>query len=448
MRAILPRSSFTRTLLLIAMLLLINQIVSYVMVGMYVVKPTMQQITAVVARQIEATIVVDKYIRTSTTSSAQRLQLAAEYTQATGMRGFSQNEALENGLMETTSYSFLSERMRELLGAETEVRVAQGQDFMLWVQTDRIPGYWLRVEIDNFNEARFSPLLFYLVLIGALSVLGGIVFTNWQNRPLKELERAARQIGAGDYPAQLSERGSSEVIAVTRAFNQMSKGIQQLEQDRTILMAGVSHDLRTPLTRIRLAAEMLPASEDLTASGLISDIEDMNAIIDQFIDYVRVDTSADHELSNLNYLIEDVVGHLPDSWNSEVSVHYQEIPEVPVRMISIKRVLLNLLENAERYGRGQIMIETGFNSATGKVWFQVCDNGRGIAPDQVEHLTQPFTQGDKARATKGSGLGLAIVTRIVERHQGTILFSVSERLGGLCARVELPVPANVSTKSV
>ncbi|PTB88769.1 two-component system sensor histidine kinase EnvZ, partial [Pseudidiomarina aestuarii] len=200
-----------------------------------------------------------------------------------------------------------------------------------------------------------------------------------------------------------------------------------------------SHDLRTPLTRIRLATEMMPPNEDYLAEGIISDIDDMNAIIDQFIDYVRVDTSADQDCENLNFLVEDVVGHLPETWHAEVTVNYQSMPDVPVRAISIKRVLLNLLENAERYGKDKIIIDTGYDEETTKVWVVVCDNGPGIPADQIEHLLQPFTQGDKARATKGSGLGLAIVKRIVERHHGHVVFSRSERLGGLCVRVELPV---------
>ena len=268
-----------------------------------------------------------------------------------------------------------------------------------------------------------------------------MVFTNWQNRPLKALEAAAKKIGQGDYPDDLPERGSSEIIAVTRAFNQMTQGVKQLEQDRALLMAGVSHDLRTPLTRIRLATEMMPPNEDYLAEGIISDIDDMNAIIDQFIDYVRSDTSADNDQQNLNYIVEDVVAHVPDSWHSKIEVIYNEMPEVLVREVSIKRVLLNLLENAERYGHEKVLIETGYDDQRHMAWIKVCDDGPGIPASQIEYLLQPFTQADKARSTKGSGLGLAIVKRIVERHHGRVLFGSSQRLGGLCVRVELPATA-------
>lgn len=435
---ILPRSAFARTVALIACLLLINQVISYVMVGLYVVKPSMQQISSVVARQVQGVLLLDEWLTNSRLNSAEKRDLAIKYSNAAGIKVFNQAEALQQGLAQTVSYNFLSAQMSQLLDADSEVRISQGAYYQVWIRTDNMPDYWLRMDLDSFDEARFSPLLFYLILIGVLSVLGGMVFTNWQNRPLKALQAAALQIGKGEFPEQLPERGSTEVIAVTRAFNQMSKGVQQLEQDRALLMAGVSHDLRTPLTRIRLATEMMPPNEDYLAEGIINDIDDMNAIIDQFIDYVRIDSSSDNDTENLNYLIEDVVGHVPESWQSDIAVDYGDIPQACVRAISIKRVLVNLLENAERYGQGKIHIISGYNRAAKRVWFTVADNGPGIAATDIERLVQPFTQGDRARASRGSGLGLAIVKRIVERHQGRISFGRSAYLGGLEVRVELP----------
>ena len=436
---ILPRSAFARTVALIAFLLLINQVISYLMVGLYVVKPSMQQISSVVARQVQGVLLLDEWLTSSRLNAAEKRDLAFKYSTAAGIKVFTQSEALRQGLGQTVGYNFLSAQMSQLLNADSEVRISQGAYYQVWIRTDNLPDYWLRMDLDSFDEARFSPLLFYLILIGVLSVLGGMLFTNWQNRPLKALQAAALQIAKGNYPEQLPERGSTEVIAVTRAFNQMANGVQQLEHDRALLMAGVSHDLRTPLTRIRLATEMMPASEDYLAEGIISDIDDLNAIIDQFIDYVRLDTAADNDAENLNYLIEDVLGHLPDSWHSIISVDYGDIPQASVRAISIKRVLVNLLENAERYGGGKIHLVSGYNRAEQRVWFSVADNGPGIAASDIERLLQPFSQGDSARASRGSGLGLAIVKRIIERHHGQVSFTRSEQLGGLVVRVELPI---------
>lgn len=132
------------------------------------------------------------------------------------------------------------------------------------------------------------------------------------------------------------------------------------------------------------------------------------------------------------------MGHVPETWRSDIEVNYGAMPEIPVRAISIKRVLLNLLENAERYGGGRVIVETGYTPSKERVWVTVSDDGEGIPAAEIEHVLQPFTQGDKARATKGSGLGLAIVKRIVERHGGRITFGRSAKLGGLAVRIELP----------
>lgn len=439
-----PRSAFARTVALIALLLLINQVVSYVMVGLYVVKPSMQQISAVVGKQVQGILVLDDWLNEHSLSTEEKQSLGKRYTEAVAIDGFNQQEAEAEGLNQASTYHFLSEQMSHYLSSETEVRISQTDNYYVWVKTEALAGSWLRIRLDTLDEASFSPLLFYLILIGGLSVLGGMLFTNWQNKPLKALEAAAEKVGRGEYPDDLPEQGSTEVIAVTRAFNQMTQGVKGLEQDRALLMAGVSHDLRTPLTRIRLATEMMEPGEDYLAEGIINDIDDMNAIIDQFIDYVRVDTHADSDSENLNHLIEDVVGHIPDSWHSKVTVRYGDMPKAMVRSISIKRVMLNLLENAERYGHQRILIETGFDRRRDRVWVTVSDDGEGIPAGQIEHVLQPFTQGDKARASKGSGLGLAIVKRIIERHGGRIVFGRSQQLGGLAVRFELPVEAHPS----
>ena len=429
-----PRSAFARTVGLIALILLINQLVSYVMVAMYVVKPSVQQMNDLLAKQVRTVFLGQELPR------EYGLQLAQEFEQATGIRVFREDSALRAGLGQALQYRTLSNMMSEELGGPAEVRIAQGQNYFVWVQPPQAPGYWLRIPLSSFDETRVSPLVFYLVLIGVLSVVGGALFANWLNRPLKELDVAARRVARGEFPQPVRERGASEIIAVTRTFNHMSRGIQQLEQDRSLLMAGISHDLRTPLTRIRLAAEMMPESEDYLAEGIISDVNDMNAIIDQFIEFVRLDQEENTELTDLNELIEAVVRSVPDNWQTPVDLALGSLPSVPVRPVSIKRVLMNLLENAERYGQSQIRVSSGYDAQRELVWFSIEDDGPGIPAEQIETLFQPFMQGDKARGGQGSGLGLAIIKRIVDRHSGQVQLSNREH-GGLCARVTLPIKA-------
>ena len=225
-------------------------------------------------------------------------------------------------------------------------------------------------------------------------------------------------------------------MAVTQAFNHMSKGIKQLEDDRNLLMAGISHDLRTPLTRIRLSAEMMAEQDDYLKEGIESDIDDMNAIIDQFIDYIRHDSKDIVEPIDLNVLVDDVV-HAETPSDRHVEFYAGNVPPVPLRYIAIKRVVANLIQNAIRYTSGNIVVNTGIERNQYAV-ISVCDEGAGIPESEIEHLFQPFTQGDKARGTEGSGLGLAIIKRIVDTHGGKVHLT-NRATGGLQAKVLLPL---------
>jgi two-component system osmolarity sensor histidine kinase EnvZ len=224
-------------------------------------------------------------------------------------------------------------------------------------------------------------------------------------------------------------------MAVTQAFNHMSKGIKQLEEDRNLLMAGISHDLRTPLTRIRLASEMMHEQDAFLKEGIETDIDDMNNIIDQFIDYIRHDSKDKAELGDLNVLVEEVL-NIETPSDRLITFMPGNIPKIPLRYVAVRRALANLIQNAIRYTNDKIEVTTGVNKKY--AFFTVSDNGQGIAEADIERLFQPFTQGDTARGTDGSGLGLAIIKRIVNNHGGHVVLT-NRPQGGLKATVSLPI---------
>lgn len=427
---LLPRSAFGQTVLLIGFLLLINQVVSYLSVAIYVIQPSLQQINQLLAKQVKVVFIDGGNAKFSPA-------LAEAFHDETGIGVYRERDALMLGLADAIHYPYLSIQMSELLDGEAEVRVHQGDEYLFWIRPPQAPHLWVKIPLTGFEESNFSPLIFYLVLIGVLSVAGGWLFVRQLNRPLKALQKAAEDVGKGKFPEPLKEQGSTEVAAVTRAFNQMSGGIKQLEADRSLLMAGISHDLRTPLTRIRLASEMMSANEDYLKEGIEKDIEDMNAIIDQFIDYIRHDMMEKSEPAQLNELIKDVLSfESVDGRN--ISVKYGDDIELPMVYVALKRVLANLIQNAIKYSDNDIEVASGFNKSTQMAFFSVADHGPGIDEDQMQHLFQPFTQGDSARGTQGSGLGLAIIKRIVDGHGGKI--TLHNRIsGGLVATVELPI---------
>lgn len=431
---IVPRSAFGQTVFLIALLLLINQLVSYLSVALYVIKPSTQQITHLVAKQVKVVLidpanlelVLDKPIN-------QRLQ------QVTGIEIIAEKAAMEQGLAEARYYGYFSDLMSNELGSAAEVRVGQGDSYAFWIKLASSPNYWVKVPLTGLDETDFSPLTFYLLLIGILSVGGAWLFARQLNRPLKSLQQAALKVGRGEFPQPLTEqKGSTEVIAVTKAFNYMAKGIKQLEQDRALLMAGVSHDLRTPLTRIRLASEMMQEQDSWVRDGIINDIEDMNAIIDQFIDYLRHHKEEPTEKENINNLIRELVQAESVQQRSISTDLATDLPDIYVRRIAIKRLLNNLLENALRYSEGAIEISSGFERKKKRLYIQVRDYGPGIPEASIQNMFEPFTQGDEARGSSGSGLGLAIIKKIVDMHQGEIEL-YNHKVQGLVVRVYLPV---------
>ncbi|WP_102794593.1 two-component system sensor histidine kinase EnvZ [Bowmanella denitrificans] len=434
---VLPKSAFGQTVLLIGLLLLINQVVSYLSVTYYFIRPTYQQINHLLANQVNVIFLEGL--------DHQDPDLHREFFDATGIRILSEAEARQQGLDQARHYQSLSRQMSERLGGSADVRITPGDPYMFWVNPPQDPNLWITIPMQGLGETDISPLTIYLMVIGVLSVAGGWLFVRRLNKPLQALQHAAMAVARGNFPAPLKESGSSEIMAVTRAFNQMSRGIKQLEDDRALLTAGISHDLRTPLTRIRLATEMLPDQQEWIRDGINHDIEDMNDIIDQFINYVRQDRQEKLERVNLNSLIDDVVRVRDIEENHHIKLELAEVPDLQLRKVAIKRVLDNLIENAFRYGSPHIEISSGYNKKRREVSFSVRDHGPGIPEDQIDNLFQPFTQGDKARGSLGSGLGLAIIKRIVDMHLGSIRLE-NHPDGGLVAKVALPSKLDSSGK--
>ncbi|XQF89316.1 two-component system sensor histidine kinase EnvZ [Pseudoalteromonas espejiana] len=432
-----PRSAFGQTVFLVAALLLINQIVSYVTVSFYVVKPTIEQVNLMLAKQIK-TVFIDWEDGVEIND-----EVSEKFFEITGIEVMTQREAMRQGLGQTREYSMLSRSMSEQLNGSARVRISQTDPLIYWVEAPQAPGYWVKVPLTGYQENNLEFLTFYLSSIGFLSVLGGWLFARHLNRPLKALQQAAVKVGKGDFSSKLDEEGSTEVIEVTRAFNQMSRGIAALENDRRLLMAGVSHDLRTPLTRIRLATEMMNDEDEYLREGIIYDIEDMNGIIDQFIEYLRHHKTDELTCEDINALVAEVV-------NCELQhqrvITFKENPSVgriPLSSVAIKRVVTNMIENALRYSDGDIEVLSYFNSNKKYVVIAVNDNGPGIPESELESVFEPFKQGDAARGSEGSGLGLAIIKRIIDMHDGKVKLE-NRPEGGLSAQIYLPIKVTPS----
>ncbi len=444
------RSAFTRTLLLIVILLFVSLLMTSLVVLNFAILPSLQQFNKVLAHEIRL-LMTDKLELEDGTLLEVPPAFRKEIYRELGISLHNNAGAHEKGLRCAQPYPFLSQQMAQQFGGPTEVRLEVSNSTpIVWLKTWLSPDMWVRVPLTEIDQGDFSPLFRYTLAIMLLAITGAWLFIRAQNRPLIALEQAAFQVGKGLVPVPLPEYGTSEIRAVTRAFNQMATGVKQLAADRTLLMAGVSHDLRTPLTRIRLATEMMDAAENYLSESINKDIEECNAIIEQFINYLRTGQEMQMGSFDLNAIIGEVIA-VESGYERIIETNlFQGKLMVNIHPLSIKRALTNMVINAARYGNGWIKVSSGQQSKYG--WFQVEDNGPGIKPDEQERLLKPFACGDSARSTSGSGLGLAIVQRIIDAHNTNSLghhhkkleLGISER-GGLRIRASVLLSENIAT---
>lgn len=303
----------------------------------------------------------------------------------------------------------------------------------IWIQTPEMKGNWVREPLKTY--ANYSSELILAWLLGTPIIAGIIILTlvRQLNRPLRRLQEAANSYSkSGSAPYLDTNHGPLEIRQVNHAFNHMIYTLEQTERERRVMLAGISHDLRTPLTRIRLSAEMMP-DEDFLKEGLIYDVEDMDAILNQFISFMRDGSDEEPQETDVNVLLKELAKQF-----SPLDIRFtpQEIPMIQARSMSLKRLIGNLINNAKRYGAEPIEISA--HIVEDQLQISVADCGEGIPDDQIEGLMQPFVRGNSARTVQGSGLGLAIVKRIVDIHQGKLLIH-NRPEGGLEAIISLPL---------
>ncbi|MYM60817.1 two-component system sensor histidine kinase EnvZ [Vibrio sp. OCN044] len=428
-------SSFTQSIFIFFTLLIASQIYSYYAVFNYALMPSLQQFNKILGHEIS--LMLD-----DSANAEHQLQMDAplrrRVLEQLGVTIHSEDSPIAAEYYQGMTIDLMSEDMSKELGTGTDVRMTLGEDsYILWMKIDSLPGSILRIPLSELHEEDFAPLFRNSLLVALLIVAGGWLFIRLQNRPLIVLEKAAKGVGKGDIPPPLPVKGASEIRAVTRAFNQMAKGIQALEEDRTLLMAGISHDLRTPLTRIRLATEMMSPQDSYLAEGIISDTEECNQIINQFMDYLKPVDRETFIAVNLNDIANEV-SSAEGGYEVKIETEYHR----PLKFaygspIAIKRAITNLVINAMRYGNGWVKVSTGITADNALAWVCVEDNGPGIEESQIGKLFEPFTRGDTARGSEGTGLGLAIVKRIANQHQGSVTIN-NRSNGGLRAQISFP----------
>ena len=387
-------------------------------------------------------VTIVNYTRASLIASHEnrRLALLSELSGREGVRVYSADflEDIEP-LPNDPFINLIAEKIRDRLGVET----------IITVNHYGIPGLWVsfNVELDDFwvvipkiQVDRPFPWhwLGWGAVVGLLSLLGAYLITSRINKPLNLLVYAADRLRNGEPAPRLPEDDVNELGAVSRTFNEMAESLVRLDSERTLLLAGVSHDIRTPLARLRLAVEMLPDENcNNMKAGMIEDIADMDNIIHQFLDFVRGVEGEPTKMIDINMLLTALAerqSRAGRNLNLKLSSTYL----IPLRPLAMQRLLDNLVNNAYSYSKGEVSVESIITAE--KIIISVSDNGPGIPIEHAQRLLRPFERMDSARNKNegGSGLGLAICNRIAKLHRGSLEL-LNRPTGGLEARLSLPI---------
>ncbi|GGC03852.1 two-component sensor histidine kinase [Oxalicibacterium flavum] len=399
------------------------------------------------ANQIAAQVIsIVTITRTALTHSAPDLRRELLFDLAS-------NEGIRIYPLETTDRVEPPLNTRMMQAIEENIRLGLGEDTQFARNVNEVPGfwvsftiaddeYWLMLDRERIESTTGVQWAGWAAVTLLLSLLGALIISGLINQPLARLAAAAKAVANGRHITPLPERGPAEIRETNRSFNQMVDDLERVDSDRALVLAGISHDLRTPLARMQLEVE-LAGLPDEARKGMQSDLEQMDAIIGQFLDYAKPTDDASFARVDLSALLRQAVAEAQRLSDVSIEADIAEDIAVNGNPVEIKRIVSNLVENARRYGKrasdAPVQIELRAHGDHDKVIVEFGDHGNGVPDEEITRLLRPFTRMDQARGqANGAGLGLAIVERIVKRHGGRLLLSNRDS-GGLVIRIALPI---------
>lgn len=433
LRRLQPRTLLLRVFVLVAVLLLVSVSIWVALFRIAEREPRARQLA-----QLSASVVNITRAALLNSDPVLRGDLLRDLSEQEGLRLYpAEDQDRVTPLPDKDFLNIFQREARELMGPQASFAVAVNDQSGFWIRFSMEEGddYWLvlpreRTERNTtWQWLGWGAVSLVLALVVAWLIVARIA------RPLRVMAGAARAVGRGERPDLLAEDGAEEIHLLARAMNQMSADLGRLESERALVLAGISHDLRTPLARLRLAAEMGVEDEALRA-GINDDISQMDDIIGQFLNYARGEEQEPEEDGDPNQLLQ-VLARRAQERQQPLRLETVPLPPLRLRPRALERALENLLGNARKYGGGHIVLASAV--ADGHAVLSVRDEGPGIPESEMERLKRPFTRLEAARSdTTGTGLGLAIVERIARLHGGRLELRNLPQ-GGLEARLLLPL---------
>ena len=339
-------------------------------------------------------------------------------------------------------YYFLESSLKSRTGQDVNLKVSQDENNIDW--------YWADLNINNKNvrigfssshiNAQPPLVLILLLVVGGLATLAtAAALVRHLTTPLENLSQNALRVGSGEEPELIPETGPEEMITLAKSFNKMAVQVKELLSNRTTLLAGISHDLRTPLARIQLAIEMLPMDADPELiDGVRNDVNQMNCLIGQFLELSKTLEKGEQQEIDIEKALEDLVNCAK---RGGANVQWQPAGQCVVlnNPMALRRITVNLLENAVRYGEGK-PVEIVYSCNDEFAEIKIMDRGPGIPDDEVELVFRPFYRLDQSRNTVsgGTGLGLSIALQLAEINEIKIKLYARDG-GGTVAKVTVPM---------
>jgi len=434
-----PRTLFGRNLLLLIVLLILSQVAWLFIFRLMVQSPRIERLASYVLEQNDLL-----QFSLSQLPAGERGQML-ETLVATHPERFIADARAPASFRQPNSrrVAILMAPLERALGPDYAVRWEHGSGRRLWIRTRlNEQDYWLGFSSSGLVPEAGSVLLAGSLLTGFLALIGTAFIQRHLHRPLRQLESAASAVAHGQTMPALPLDGPREIATVASSFTHMAESLARAEAERTLMLAGVSHDLRTPLAKLRLCVEILrPDADAELIESMTRSIDNADAVIGQFVDFARVGSDESLQLCDPTELLRSVA--LAHRGTTAPTLLVDAAPPVYVRPVALRRALTNLLENAQRYAPGDISMQLA-TITKGKeelLRFSVLDRGLGIAAEQIALVRKPFVRLNASRGQQpGAGLGLSIVERIARLHGGYLDLQPRQG-GGLTASIVLPLTA-------
>jgi two-component system osmolarity sensor histidine kinase EnvZ len=436
---LIPRSLLGRTAVTISLTLVLFMVISLGAAVYFIAIPMAER-----SADDFAAVIVSAAQTLESSPGELHEELKKHLLENHGLIVTTQRPALAEKSFDVPYYIFFQESLAQHAGQELKIIESESGP-IIWVDvpTDKTI---VRIGFDRGRLGTNPPVVLILAIGGGalLTLLASFLEVRRVVGPLARMSDAVQEVGRGHTPPVLAENGPKEIASLAKTFNRMSSDIQALSENRTVIVAGISHDLRTPLTRLGLAVEMLSEDSDPELiAGIRRDLAAMKSLIDQFLQFSEDLGDGRPVELDLGQVLE---AHAADLRREGIEVELNSCDPCPYLAdpVALDRLLVNLMENAAHYGRGS-MVNVDLRCDGSGVSIEIGDRGPGIPSDQAEAVFRPFHRLETARGSRtgGSGLGLAIARQLANKHNWSVELLPREG-GGTIAKVVLPIVSRLS----